>query len=142
MTMPRTYEDAIEEINFLRRELGLVREAERVSAFKNAWKLTPREAELVDVLYGRNGATASRQLLMDALYQGRDEPEIKILDVFIAKLRLKIGKPLIGTTWGMGYFLTDAGIAACKQAIATPAPVWDARRPCSRQGRREVPVAA
>ena len=51
-------------------------------------------------------------MFLNHLYAGTDEPELKILDVFVAKLRKKIaqatgGKHYIETVWGRGYMLRD-----------------------------------
>jgi len=129
-----------EENDYLRRELNLVRDGERMAAFKNRWRLTGKEATLLDALFARSGAVVTKQGLMDAMYGGMDEPECKIIDVFVCKLRNKIGRPAIGTSWGLGYFLTDQGVAACEEAIENPRPTYD---PCERRrGRAEMPVAA
>ena len=45
-----------------------------------------------------------------------DEPEVKIIDVFICKLRKKLAQAgagdLIGTVWGRGYVLRDPATGA------------------------------
>jgi two-component system cell cycle response regulator CtrA len=67
------------------------------------WRLTPAEARLFNGLMSRQ--MASKGALMDAIYQGRDEAEIKIVDVFVCKIRKKL-KPFgiaIETVWGQGY---------------------------------------
>jgi two-component system cell cycle response regulator CtrA len=60
----------------------------------------------------RKGATISKTQLINHLYNGRDEPELKIIDVFVCKLRKKLadhvnGKNFIHTIWGQGYALRD-----------------------------------
>ena len=52
----------------------------------------------------------------DHLYGGIDEPETKIIDVFICKLSKKIGREthdtaLIETAWGRGYRVNAAAVA-------------------------------
>ena len=49
---------------------------------------------------------------LNHLYGGRDEPELKIIDVFICKLRKKLanaakGNNYIETVWGRGYVLRE-----------------------------------
>ena len=69
------------------------------------WRLTSSEARVVGVLLKREVAT--KDAIMAALYRAdaRDEAEVKIVDVFICKIRKKL-KPLgiqITTRWGQGY---------------------------------------
>jgi two-component system cell cycle response regulator CtrA len=75
------------------------------------WRLTVHEARLFAFLTTRDLAT--KQAIMQALYSDRagDEPEIKIVDVFVCKLRKKL-KPFgvdVQTVWGHGYRLADRG---------------------------------
>jgi two-component system, cell cycle response regulator CtrA len=75
--------------------------------------VTAREYQILELLSLRKGATLSKEVLMDHLYGGMDEPEAKIIDVFICKLRKKLatvceGEQYIQTVWGSGYRLSDA----------------------------------
>jgi two-component system, cell cycle response regulator CtrA len=77
--------------------------------------VTAREYQILELLSLRKGATLSKDLLMDHLYGGMDEPEAKIIDVFICKLRKKLasvcdGEQYIQTVWGSGYRLDDAAM--------------------------------
>lgn len=69
--------------------------------------LTPREATIALALSGRRGSVLTKNALMTELYQGHDEPEVKIVDVFICKVRAKLakvgGEGAIETVWGRGY---------------------------------------
>lgn len=73
--------------------------------------LTIKEYQILELLILRKGMTISKELFLDHLYGGIDEPEIKIIDVFICKLRKKLAKfgvlNLIGTAWGRGYVVND-----------------------------------
>ncbi len=74
------------------------------------WQLTGSEARVLGVLLNRE--SASKEAIMAALYRddGKDEAEIKIVDVFLCKLRRKL-KPFditIDTIWGQGYALSPA----------------------------------
>lgn len=86
------------------------------------WALTGKEALMFAALVARG--EASKQALMDALYSDKpdgDEPEIKIVDVFICKLRKKL-RPYgieIQTIWGRGYALPDEVRARFRQ-ISNP----------------------
>ena len=70
--------------------------------------LTSKEYQMLELLCLRKGNVVSKESFLDHLYGGMDEPEMKIIDVFICKLRKKIEKagarsPLIQTVWGRGY---------------------------------------
>lgn len=74
--------------------------------------LTGKEYAILEVLARRKGAVLSREMLMNQLYGGIDEPETKILDVYMCKIRKKLadadqGRNYIETVWGRGYTLRD-----------------------------------
>jgi two-component system, cell cycle response regulator CtrA len=65
----------------------------------------------------RKGTTLTKEMFLNHLYGGMDEPELKIIDVFICKLRKKLanasnGKNYIETVWGRGYVLSEAAVEA------------------------------
>lgn len=70
-------------------------------------RLTRREYQLLEVLVLRRNRVVTKEVFLDQLYGGRDEPEIKIIDVFIHKLRGKLtgSTAEIETVWGRGYLL-------------------------------------
>ena len=74
--------------------------------------LTRKEFEILELLAMRQGRPVEKSTLMNHLYGSNDEPEIKIIDVFICKLRKKLseasdGDNRIDTVWGRGYVLRD-----------------------------------
>ncbi len=74
--------------------------------------LTLKEYGILELFSLRKGMTLTKEMFLNHLYGGIDEPEIKIIDVFICKLRKKLQQYLgdvsyIGTTWGKGYFLRN-----------------------------------
>ena len=75
--------------------------------------LTGNEYAILEMLSLRKGMTVTKEMFLTHLYGGRDEPELKIIDVFICKLRKKLflaGGPASGcveTVWGRGYALRD-----------------------------------
>ena len=75
--------------------------------------LTGKEYAILELLVLRKGMVLTKESFLNHLYGGMDEPEIKIIDVFICKLRKKLAdagvQNLIGTVWGRGYLLKDAG---------------------------------
>ena len=83
--------------------------------------LTGKEYQMLELLALRKGTTLTKEMFLNHLYGGMDEPELKIIDVFICKLRKKLanassGKNYIETVWGRGYVLRD-GVAEM-QALA------------------------
>jgi two-component system, cell cycle response regulator CtrA len=76
--------------------------------------LTGKEYQMLELLSLRRGTTLTKEMFLNHLYGGMDEPELKIIDVFICKLRKKLanasdGKNYIETVWGRGYVLRDPG---------------------------------
>jgi two-component system cell cycle response regulator CtrA len=67
---------------------------------------------MLELLSLRKGTTLTKEMFLNHLYGGMDEPELKIIDVFICKLRKKLslacsGDNYIETVWGRGYVLRD-----------------------------------
>ena len=76
--------------------------------------LTGKEYQMLELLSLRKGTTLTKEMFLNHLYGGMDEPELKIIDVFICKLRKKLaeatgGSNYIDTVWGRGYVLRDPG---------------------------------
>ena len=74
--------------------------------------LTGKEYQMLELLSLRKGTTLTKEMFLSQLYGGMDEPEIKIIDVFICKMRKKLsgasnGKNYIETVWGRGYMLRE-----------------------------------
>ncbi|HEU0071344.1 MAG TPA: response regulator transcription factor [Alphaproteobacteria bacterium] len=74
--------------------------------------LTGKEYGILELLSLRKGTTLTKEMFLNHLYGGMDEPELKIIDVFICKLRKKLatatnGDNYIETVWGRGYVLRD-----------------------------------
>ena len=87
--------------------------------------LTGKEYGILELLSLRKGTTLSKEMFLNHLYGGIDEPELKIIDVFICKLRKKLsqatgGEHYIETVWGRGYVLRDP--EGTESAPAKPAP--------------------
>jgi two-component system cell cycle response regulator CtrA len=75
--------------------------------------LTGKEYQMLELLSLRKGTTLTKEMFLNHLYGGMDEPELKIIDVFICKLRKKLslacgGANYIETVWGRGYVLRDS----------------------------------
>src|ERR1700755_1908960 len=88
--------------------------------------LTGKEYGILELLSLRKGTTLTKEMFLNHLYGGMDEPELKIIDVFVCKLRKKLststgGESYIETVWGRGYVLreNDAIEAATPKKAAT-----------------------
>jgi two-component system cell cycle response regulator CtrA len=90
--------------------------------------LTGKEYGILELLSLRKGTTLTKEMFLNHLYGGMDEPELKIIDVFICKLRKKLatattGENYIETVWGRGYVLrdpNDEGRTFPAEATASP----------------------
>ncbi|WP_395824051.1 response regulator transcription factor CtrA [Elstera sp.] len=76
--------------------------------------LTGKEYGILELLALRKGTTLTKEMFLNHLYGGIDEPELKIIDVFVCKLRKKLstatgGDNYIETVWGRGYVLRENG---------------------------------
>ena len=74
--------------------------------------LTGKEYGILELLSLRKGTTLTKEMFLNHLYGGIDEPELKIIDVFVCKLRKKLSQACAGdhyieTVWGRGYVLRD-----------------------------------
>ncbi|MBI1275502.1 response regulator [bacterium] len=86
-----------------------------------ALHLTSKEYAILELLSLRKGTTLTKEMFLNHLYGGIDEPELKIIDVFICKLRKKLasytnGENYIETVWGRGYVLKDPPQSAEEKA--------------------------
>jgi two-component system cell cycle response regulator CtrA len=109
--------------NLIRRSRGFHDNALRIGAVEinmNAKKifangkpvtLTKKEYQIAEILALRKGVVLSKEAILDHLYGGLDEPNPKIIDVFICKIRKKLltlgVDDFIETNWGRGYMVID-----------------------------------
>ena len=125
MTKPFHREELIARIHAIVRrskghaqsiiETGLVKvnlDAKTVEVDNAPVHLTGKEYQMLELLSLRKGTTLTKEMFLNHLYGGMDEPELKIIDVFICKLRKKLaeatgGDSYIETVWGRGYVLRD-----------------------------------
>ncbi|MEM9971219.1 MAG: response regulator transcription factor [Pseudomonadota bacterium] len=87
-------------------------DAKTVEAKGRPVHLTGKEYQMLELLSLRKGTTLTKEMFLNHLYGGMDEPELKIIDVFICKLRKKLseatdGDNYIETVWGRGFVLRD-----------------------------------
>ena len=80
--------------------------------------LTGKEYAILELLTLRKGVVMTKEAFLNHLYGGMDEPEVKIIDVFICKLRKKLAQAgadnLIATVWGRGYVLREPNPAVAR----------------------------
>jgi two-component system cell cycle response regulator CtrA len=87
--------------------------------------VTGKEYQMLELLSLRKGTTLTKEMFLNHLYGGIDEPELKIIDVFTCKLRKKLanasnGNNYIETVWGRGYVLRDPVEIEAKFRRETP----------------------
>jgi two-component system cell cycle response regulator CtrA len=93
-------------------KLAVNLDTKTVEVNKQRVHLTGKEYQMLELLSLRKGTTLTKEMFLNHLYGGMDEPELKIIDVFICKLRKKLaastgGDHHIETVWGRGYVLRD-----------------------------------
>jgi two-component system cell cycle response regulator CtrA len=98
-------------------------DAKTVDVEGKAVHLTGKEYQMLELLSLRKGTTLTKEMFLNHLCGGMDEPELKIIDVFICKLRKKLaeatgGDNYIETVWGRGYVLRDPSGAQAKLAAS------------------------
>lgn len=91
-------------------KLSINLDAKTVEVDGKPLHLTGKEYAMLEILSLRRGSTLTKEMFLNHLYNGMDEPEAKIIDVFICKIRKKImdatdGDNYIHTEWGRGYVL-------------------------------------
>lgn len=82
-------------------------------------RLTKKESSILEMLFFRKETVLTKESILEHVYGGMDNPDVKVIDVFICKIRRKIcdvigGIPYIETVWGHGYKLTDPEIITQK----------------------------
>jgi two-component system cell cycle response regulator CtrA len=98
-------------------------DAKSVSVGGRDVHLTGKEYQVLELLAMRRGTAVTKEMMLNNLYGGVDEPEAKIIDVFVCKLRKKlraIEGATIETVWGRGYLLSEktaAPVAAAPKAL-------------------------
>jgi len=91
--------------------LALNLDSREVSVEGKDVRLTGKEYAILELLVLRKGMVLTKEAFLNHLYGGMDEPEVKIIDVFVCKLRKKLAQAgadnLIGTIWGRGYMIRE-----------------------------------
>jgi two-component system cell cycle response regulator CtrA len=105
-------------------EIAVNLDAKTVDVDSKTVHLTGKEYQMLELLSLRKGTTLTKEMFLNHLYGGMDEPELKIIDVFICKLRKKLaeatgGANYIETVWGRGYVLRDPVAATAPRLAAS-----------------------
>jgi two-component system, cell cycle response regulator CtrA len=102
-------------------------------------RLTRKEYDILEILSLHKGTAVTKEMFLGHLYRGRGEPQLKIIDVFVCKLRKKLalatgGQHCIETVWGRGYVLCDPPPAPVptKDHLGADADAAGARRDSHR----------
>jgi two-component system cell cycle response regulator CtrA len=114
-------------------DLAVNLEKRLVTVDGNPVCLTDKEYEILELLSLRKGTILTKEMFLNHLYPEMDEPEVKIIDVFMCKLRKKLaqatgGRHYIETVWGRGYVLRDSAITSGK-----PQPISTGKMPGRRR---------
>lgn len=101
-------------------------ETKRVTVANQDLVLTRREYQILELLVMRKGSTVTKEAFLNHLYGGRDEPDQKIIDVYVCKLRKKIAAQTrvgdyIETVWGRGYSMHEPTITSPNLRLTTAA---------------------
>lgn len=110
--------------------LQLNQDSRDVSVAGHPVQLTGKEFAILELMILRKGMVLTKEAFLNHLYGGMDEPDMKIIDVFICKLRKKLTQAgagqLIETVWGRGYMIreprSEPVISAAAATVAPPAP--------------------
>ena len=111
------------EIEELKKQAGGWAEQLNIDAFR-AGGLTANEAFLLAMLYDDKGRSVTRVILDDRVPSTVEERDFHVIDVFVCKIRRKIGRDVIGTIHGFrsggrgGYAITATGMEWCDKQIA------------------------
>jgi two-component system cell cycle response regulator CtrA len=105
-------------------EINVNLDAKTVDVNGQMVHLTGKEYQMLELLSLRKGTTLTKEMFLNHLYGGMDEPELKIIDVFICKLRKKLaeatgGHNHIETVWGRGYVLREPGLQYQRRVAAS-----------------------
>jgi len=88
--------------------------------------LTAREFDFLQIMMLHKGVLLTKERFMSSLYGDADAPDLKIVDVFVCKLRRKLAAygaaEMIRTVWGRGHVLFEPSTEAVAAARAAPKP--------------------
>ena len=86
-------------------DVELEPEARRARRDGEVVELTAREWAVINVLIRRPNATVSKEQISDALFAFDEEIESNAIEVYISRIRRKLGREFVRTTRGLGYHI-------------------------------------
>jgi two-component system, cell cycle response regulator CtrA len=122
-------EEIVNSADAIRTGALVVDPATRIASVNDRpLRLTPKEYAIIELLSLCKGVVQTKVMMLNHLYRGIDEPELKIIDVFVCKLRKKLalasgGHDYIETVWGRGYVMRDPVSDASRHAEPQNLPV-------------------
>lgn len=116
-------EELQEQIVYLESELGLRQSLSTIGDLHSALGLTRTEARITLAMYAAGGRVVTRAQFEDAMYGGNADCDRSpnLVNVYISKLRKKIGRDAFELVWGEGYRLTPPGIERVRGVITAKA---------------------
>ena len=114
--------DSVSQAGLLKVNL----DTKSVEVVDQAVHLTGKEYGILELLSLRKGTTLTKEMFLNHLYGGMDEPELEVIDVFVCELRKNLsnatgGNHYIETVWGRGYVLRDPIGSVQKEVVEATA---------------------
>lgn len=97
--------------------LALDLTAQRATVDGQPIQITGKHFKILELLMLRQGQCVTKDQILDHLYNGMDEPNIKIIEVFICKMRKVLPEGLLQTVWGRGYTIAKPDAKANSPAV-------------------------
>lgn len=115
-------QDLEERIVWLEDELGWRKDNGRVLALKQAFRLSPKGAAILDMLYSAGGLPVPRHRLENANQQPDEEDgdymcAENLVSVYVRRLRVSLGEDAVSTLRSRGYALSPSGMAAVRMTL-------------------------
>jgi DNA-binding response OmpR family regulator len=106
-----------EEVAWLKGELGLRLDADKIAVLSNAFGFSPNQTKMALTLLASNGRPVTR-IQLDEAMPGAPERSYSYVSVYVSHIRQALGFDAIETVWGQGYRLTPAGAEKIRAALA------------------------
>ena len=90
-------------------EYGFQSRARMVEGFRANWRLTAHELKLMSYLMHHQGKVISRTELVEHIYDQEFDRDSNTIEVFVGRLRKKLGVDVIRTLRGQGYMMAPPG---------------------------------
>lgn len=114
-----TRQELEDEVTFLRGEMGMLVEVEDIRAVQDRWGASPHEARTLLALHRAKGRCVSRDMLSETVPERYGDRLRFPADIYVSRLRARMGKGAIETIWGRGYAITPYGAAQVESVLLT-----------------------